>query len=240
MPAIVIAAGVAAAGGVASAVVSSHAAGKASKAATDAATQNNNLQRDIYNQNKATLSPFVNNGTTAGNYYNALLGLPGANGGANDNRPGAQQAFNTFQNSDGYQFRMGEGMKALNTGYAARGLIQSGAAMKGINSFAQGAASDEFGKYLGQLGNQQAVGLSAANAQAGVGTNYANAVSNNNNSAASAVGNAAIAGANATNGAIGNALNAFGTYAGQSSSYRAPNIARSGNGVVGGDGSGIY
>lgn len=223
MPAIAIAAGVAAVGGVASAAISSHAANKATQAATNAANENNTLQRDIYNQNKATLSPFVNNGTQASNYYNALLGLPGAGGApgtANDNLPNAQQAYNTFLNSDGYQFRMNEGMKALNTGYAARGLIQSGAAMKGINAFAQNTASDEFGKYLGQLGNQQAVGLSAANAQAGVGTNYANQVSQNNNNAAAAAGNGAMANANAWNGAIGNVTNALGMFAGQSSSYK--------------------
>jgi len=220
MPAIAIAAGVAAVGGVASAAISSHAANKATQAATNAANQNNALQRDIYNQNRATLSPFVNNGTAASNAYNALLGLPGANGGANDNLPGAQQAYNTFLNSDGYQFRTNEGMKALNTGYAARGLIQSGAAMKGINSWAQGNASDEFSKYLGQLGNQQAVGLSAGNAIAGVGTNYANQTSTNNNNAAAAVGNGAIANANAWNGAIGNVTNALGMFAGQGSSYK--------------------
>lgn len=220
MPAIAIAAGVAAVGGVASAAISSHAANKATQAATNAADQNNALQRDIYNQNRATLSPFVNNGTQASNAYNALLGLPGANGGANDNLPGAQQAYNTFLNSDGYKFRMGEGMKALNTGYAARGLIQSGAAMKGINAFAQGNASDEFSKYLGQLGNQQAVGLSAGNAIAGVGTNYANQTSANNNNAAAAAGNGAIANANAWNGAIGNVTNALGMFAGQGSSYK--------------------
>ena len=31
----------------------------------------------MYDQNKGILSPFVNNGTTAGNYLNAFLGLPG-------------------------------------------------------------------------------------------------------------------------------------------------------------------
>lgn len=273
MPAIVIAAGVAAAAGVGSALISSSAAHSARDAATAAADKNNALQTSIYDSNKGMLSPYVQRGNSAGAAYNALLGLPsgnsmgvapassvgggqpnpfmgsyGAAGGKmgvamNDNGDGsygagtqgygdpapvpandttltdARSAYNTFLGSDGYQFRMNEGMKGLNTGYAAHGLIQSGAAMKGINSFAQGTASDEFGKYMGYLGNQQATGLSAANGLAGVGTAYAGAVGSNNNSAAAATGNAALAGAAGTNAAIGNALNAFSLYSGMNSSY---------------------
>lgn len=200
--------GAAAIGAGASALASS----SASKAATNAANLNNQTQLQIYGQNKATLSPFVNSGTQAQGSINALLGLGG-------DAQGASNAFNQFQNSDGYQFRVDQGMKALNTGLASNGLIQSGAAIKAAQAYGQGQASDEFGKYMGYLGNQQQTGLSAANALAGVGTNYANATGANNNSAASAQGNAALsAGAN-VNSLLGTSLSSLALKQGLGSSY---------------------
>ncbi len=85
-----------------------------------------------------------------------------------------EDAFANYRNSTGYKFRLGEGMNAINSGYAGRGVLQSGAAMKAINDYGQNMASAEFGNYLNALGNQQALGFSATSAQAGVGQNYAN------------------------------------------------------------------
>jgi hypothetical protein len=93
-------------------------------------------------------------------------------------QPSAQDAFNTYKNSTGYQFRLNQGMDAINSGYAGRGVLQSGAAMQAINDYGQNMASAEFSNYLGQLGNQQALGLSGASALAGVGQNYANSLGN--------------------------------------------------------------
>lgn len=207
-------AGIAAVGTVAGAVISGNATDSAANTAAQTAANNNQLQSQIYSSNTANEQPFITRGNTAGSNYNALIGLP-----SSTDPNAASNAFSTFQNSDGYQFRLNQGEQALNTGYAAKGLIQSGAAMKGINAFAQGTASDEFQKYLGNLSNQQGVGLSGANALAGVGTNYANAVSSNNNNAATVAGNADIAGANSVNNSITNGLNAFSAYAGRASSY---------------------
>lgn len=101
-----------------------------------------------------------------------------------------QGAFDTFKASTGYQSRLSEGMNALNSMYAGAGTIQSGAAMKAATRYGQDYASNEFGNYMGYLGNQQGVGLSGASALAGVGQNYANNVSANNNSAGTAQMNA--------------------------------------------------
>lgn len=90
----------------------------------------------------------------------------------------AEDAFNMFRNSTGYQFRLNQGMNALNSGYAGRGAIKSGAAMKAINDYGQGMASQEFGNYMGLLQNQAGMGLSATNAQAGVASNAANNMGN--------------------------------------------------------------
>lgn len=137
-----------------------------------------------------------------------------ANTGAVD-PAAAQNAFQRYQDSTGYKFRMGEGMNALNTGYAAKGLLNSGAAQKAALSYGQNIGSQEFGNYLGYLGNQQGLGLGGASALAGVGQNYVNTVSANNNSAGSAAANAALIKGSATGqmwGGIANGIgNAFGS-----------------------------
>lgn len=273
---------------------------KAINQATDAQTQSNAaslaLQSNIFDQNKETLSPFVNRGNAAGDQINALLGLGGqqtqaqpnalsqARGGptaanyygvgdgsaffgyygnpaaANDVSPqvgsmygsafgpvsgfgggqyggptqaqqsgvtqqygqtgqtaqgAAENAFDIFRNSTGYQFRLGEGMDAVNSGWAGAGALQSGAALKSALEYGQNFASNEFGNYMGYLGGQQGAGLSAAGAQAGVGLNYANNVSNLNQQNANALSNAAVARANNSNALISNIGGAFGGVLGQ-------------------------
>lgn len=89
-----------------------------------------------------------------------------------------QSAFDTFRNSTGYQFRLGQGMNAVNSGWAGKGLLQSGAALKGLNDYGQGMATQEFGNWMGSLGNQQQLGFGAASAQAGVSQNVGNSLAN--------------------------------------------------------------
>lgn len=171
------------------------AAGKAADASLAVAKENNALAREIYGKNEGYLTPFMETGTGAGAQINALLGLGGS---AN-----ASKAFNLFKNSTGYKFRVGEGMDAINSGYAGRGVLQSGAAMKAINQYGQDMASQEFGNYMNYLGNQQGVGLAGASALAGVGQNYVNTVSNNNNNANEAYGNAMMSKTNPLANALG-------------------------------------
>lgn len=47
-------------------------------------------------------------------------------------------------NDPGYQFRMAEGLKALERSASARGGLLSGGTLKGLTKYAQGVASDEF------------------------------------------------------------------------------------------------
>jgi len=156
--------------------------------------------------------PRTDNGGYSGNPFagfggmgvsNQPLGSIGGNPIFAQNQPQAGQpaqtaqqaqenAFGTFRNSTGYQFRLNEGQDALNSGYAGRGVLRSGAAAKGFADYNQNVASNEFGNYMGYLSNQQGVGLGGASALAGVGQNYVNNVSANNNSAGSAAANAAL------------------------------------------------
>jgi hypothetical protein len=126
--------------------------------------------------------------------------------------------WDQFRNSTNYQFRLNEGMGALNRNYAARGLLESGAAMKGINNYAQNFASNELGNYMALLSGQQNMGMAGASALAGVGQNMVNNVTANNNSGASAAANAALIGGQANGqmwggiaGALGNLAGTFGS-----------------------------
>lgn len=120
----------------------------------------------------------------------------------------AQAAFDTYKSSTGYEFRVAQGNKALNSGWAGSGSLKSGAAGKAFMDYGQNIASGEFSNYMGLLANQQGVGLSGASALAGVGQNYVNNVSANNNSAGTAAANAILA--NGANNPFGNALSTLG------------------------------
>lgn len=183
----------AAAGSIGGAIIGGNAQKKAAQTASDTslavARENNALAKDIYGQNKATLTPSITRGNAAGERINALLGL---------STPQQQaSALAAFKTSPGYDWRVKEGEKAINSGYAARGIVQSGAAQKSLLNYGQNAASAEWGNYMAQLANQQGVGLSGASALAGVSQNYVNGVSANNNSAGSAAANAALVAGNA-------------------------------------------
>jgi len=130
-----------------------------------------------------------------------------------------QDAFANFRNSTGYQFRLGEGARALDNSFASKGVGQSGAAAKAALQYGQNFGSGEFGNYINALNGVSQQGLSAANAQAGVGTSLVNSISNNNNSAAGAIGNAALINGNAQSqmwGAVGNAAGNLGSIFGSS------------------------
>jgi hypothetical protein len=122
--------------------------------------------------------------------YQGQQGLPAGTGGttpqaAPQSAAAAQTgAFDRFRDSTGYQFRLGEGLDAVNSAYAGIGGFQSGAALRGINEYGQNFASNEFGNYLNALSNQQAVGASAASSAAGVSQNFASqAINSNSNNA---------------------------------------------------------
>lgn len=93
-------------------------------------------------------------------------------------QPTAEQAYEQFKNYTGYQTRLDEANNAFNSAYAAKGSLQSGAALQALAKMNQNYASGEFGNYMGYLGGQQQLGPGAANAMAGVGTNYANNAGN--------------------------------------------------------------
>lgn len=110
--------------------------------------------------------------------------------GAVTAQPSARSAFDTYRNSTGYDFRFGEGTRALQSAFSRN--LESGAAVKSALRFGQGIASDEFARYMQLLGDQSRLGLSGASALAGVGQNFGNTVVAGNQAATSAAANARL------------------------------------------------
>lgn len=84
-----------------------------------------------------------------------------------------------LENSPAYQFRLQQGQNSIQNLLASRGGLKSGAAMKALEEFAQGTASQEFGNQVGYLQGLAGIGQNAAtsmsNAELFAGSNMASA-----------------------------------------------------------------
>lgn len=166
---------IAAIGGIASAVIGARSAKKA--AATQAASTERAAQIQADAMNRATEAsqqgfrylrdnPLNQQaqayGGQAMGMRNALLGIGDGSGGGGFDQQAAQDAFQNYQQSTGYQFRLNEGMGAINQNAAASGLMNSGATAKALTQYGQNISSAEFGNYLNYLGGTEQTGLQAA------------------------------------------------------------------------------
>jgi type II secretory pathway pseudopilin PulG len=120
----------------------------------------------------------------------------------------------------GYQFRLKEGMKGLESSAAARGNLLSGGTLKGIQRYGQDMASQEyqnaFNRYqaeragtLNPLQSLAGVGQSSANTLGTMGMNYANQAGEAYQGAANARASGYIGQSNAFSNAIGNISNQY-------------------------------
>ena len=148
----------------------SDAAGDAAAAQAQGANDSAALQREFYYQNRADLAPYQDVGSNALYNLAALHGVEYANApGTFDDR--ARTAASRFVASPGYQFRLGEGVKALDRSAAARGQLLSGAQTKAVQGYGQNLASGEYGNYVNRLANLSGVGQAAGSSAATLGAN---------------------------------------------------------------------
>lgn len=183
MPPVVIAAGIAAGGSILGAAVSSSSASKAAKTQQNVANQQiaaNNANRDLITGME---QPTIDRGNAAGGIYSGLLGLGGADA--------SKAALDTWRGSVGYQDVLKTGLGAVNSNAYARGLGDSGATLKALQTRGSALADQNQGVYMNNLNNLIQTGNSAIGNIAGVNTQTTNA----NNAA---MGNAADASSNAT------------------------------------------
>ena len=114
---------------------------------------------------------------------NQASGLRGALLGLGGDQGAAEAAFDQYRNSTGYDFRLNQGMEAIEGSRAARGILNSGAAIKDLNQYGADMASSEFGSFLDRLVQEESLG----GVQADRGLQAVNSVG----SAGSAAGQAA-------------------------------------------------
>lgn len=136
---------------------------------------------------------------------NSFATLDEAQAWANANKQGGQ-AYGGFQKTPGYDFRLNQGLDAVQAGAAARGGLYSGAAMKALQQYGQDYATSEYTPYLNRLAGMTDTATAAAGNMANAGANMGAGVG----SALAAKGNAQAAGSigmgNAINGGIQNML----------------------------------
>ena len=119
------------------------------------------LQERMYEEGVARQQPFLETGTE---FFNRL---------AQYHRD-PQGGQNLLMMDPGYQFRLGEGMKALDRQAAARGGLISGGALRAAQRYGQDAASQEFGNAYNRLASMAQTGPRAAGVMSDLGTNFAN------------------------------------------------------------------
>lgn len=163
-------AGAAVIGGVATVVSGNKAAGAIEKGADASAAE----QRREADQTRTDQAPWRTAGAGALSKLAGIYGVDTGNGAA---KVPNDQLYDEFRATPGYGFQMSEGLKAVDRGAAARGLLRSGAAVKGEERFAGGLADSTYGQYVGALQSLAGVGQAATQATSQAGQNAANNIS---------------------------------------------------------------
>ncbi len=131
--------------------------------------------RRQYDLFRSDLAPYRETGETALGQYAALYGV-GRDGMLSDED--MQGARDMFKATPGYEFRMEEGVKALDRSAAARGGLGSGGYGRDLTRFGQGIASEEFNNYANRLAGLANTGQSSAAQTGAAGMQSAGQVGN--------------------------------------------------------------
>ncbi len=122
----------------------------------------------------ARVSPWQSSGAEAANQINKLLGF-GRIVSSGDQyitqkvdssnwQQDQKDAAAKFQTDPGYQFRLQQGVNAIDRSGAARGMRLSGAQEKALSDYGQGTGSAEYGNYYNRLAALSGQGFDAAKA----------------------------------------------------------------------------
>lgn len=122
--------------------------------------------------------------------------------------------YSAFYQSPDYQFRLGQGLSAVQGSAAAQGGLYSGNALRAINDYASGTAAGEFGNYVNRqlalAGMGQAATTQAGNAAMTTGANIGNLLVNQGNARASGI----IGQSNAVAGGVNDLASLYGMWRG--------------------------
>jgi hypothetical protein len=156
-------------------VGSAVAGGKASGGAGQA--------NQLLQQQRTDLAPYRDAGGISLKDQQDLLGLNGPDA--------ASEAMARFQTSPGYQFQMEQGLRAVDAGAAAKGMLRSGATLKDEETFGEGLANTDFTNYYNRLMGLTTLGENAAAGGAATAQTGANLAQGAGNTQSSIYGNLA-------------------------------------------------
>lgn len=186
------------------AVISNNNTNKAVSAQTNAANQANATQTAQYDQNRADMAPWRDQGTWALGQLHDLT----SNG------------FQYDKYADpGLAFQMKMGQDAINRQTANRGGLMAGSTLGSLENYAQGlgnsAYQGAFNRYQAQVGNLQSLaglGMNGASQTAASGTNAANNISSNLMNVGNGQAGAYLANSNTMTGTLNNLGNQWMNY----------------------------
>lgn len=150
----------------------------------------NDLQRQIYQEQVAAQEPWRQAGLGALSDLRSLMSDP-----------------SSIENSAAYQFRLGEGQKALERNLAARGGTLGGGALKELTRYGQGMASDEFTNQFNRLASIAGLGQSATNTIGSYAGNYGNNAAEGLTALGNIKASSYLGGASALSSGIGDYMN---------------------------------
>lgn len=208
---VAVAIGAAAVVGAGATVIAGNKASKAQGQSTNAAITAQQTQND---QTRADFAPWREAGGLALGGLTRAYGLTGTGGGS-PGAVGTEQgqpdtgAYGGFFTSPGYQFRLSEGLKAIDRGAAARGALTGGATIKAEQRYGEGLAASEYDAYTSRLAQLAGLGQSATAGTAAAGStaagNISTALINSGNARASSYTNTA----SAINSGLNNVMSAY-------------------------------
>ena len=206
--------------GVGSALNSSRAAGRAAQTQADAANRSADLQKEMFDEQKRLSEDYRQAGLTGQNRLMQLLGLGGDTSAGDYGKYAKDFSMADYQADPGYAFRLKAGTDALRHQAAARGGLISGGTLKGMQDYAQGAASQEyqgaFNRYqtnranqLQPLGSLMSSGQAAAAGQAAQAGQYGVNAGNMMTQAGQSIAAGQLGAANSLASGLGGAASAY-------------------------------
>lgn len=191
-----IAAGIAAGGSILGGLFGKKAADKAADAQVQSGEMAIGEMRRQYDQTRQDNMPWLQAGGKAiGDLY--AMTQPGYD----------------HTTSPGYQFRLGEGLRAVENSAAARGVLQSSGTLFGVNDRAQDYAADDFDRSFNRRASIAAGGQQVAGTLGQLGANNSANIGNVMQGQGNARASGYVGQANAMNNMFGN-LATIGMYYG--------------------------
>lgn len=189
-----------------STLVGAYGANKAAKAQLQGAREGAAAEREMFERQVELQAPFREAGV------NALPELVAAS---------RYDPFtlDKFQQSPGYQFRLREGLKALDRTAAARGGLLGGNQLRGITQFGQDLASQEYNDAFNRYQIERNARLNPLQALAGVGQTSTSQLAGAAGQLGSNLSNLAVGAGNARASGYAGMANALASGIGQGVNY---------------------